>query len=206
MGTRHLIAVVCDGAYRIAQYGQWDGYPNGQGSDVLEFLRSVDVGEFRKRVRATRFTTDEERQAKWNAYLAAHHPKVDPQDQWVALDVSEGFGGQYPALSRDTGANILHLVLNGETELRDSLEFAADSLFCEWAYVIDLDANTFEVFKGFNQKPLADGERFAFLNAKRDGDYHPVRRVAAWPLNALPANRDAFIAACGPDDDEEAAE
>ena len=40
MGTRHLICVVSDNQYRIAQYGQWDGYPEGQGAAILEFLKS----------------------------------------------------------------------------------------------------------------------------------------------------------------------
>ena len=38
MGTRHMIAVVNNGKYRVAQYGQWDGYPSGQGVGVLGFL------------------------------------------------------------------------------------------------------------------------------------------------------------------------
>jgi len=29
MGTRHCIIAVCDGEHKIAQYGQWDGYPTG---------------------------------------------------------------------------------------------------------------------------------------------------------------------------------
>ena len=37
MGTRHLIAVMADGKYQVAQYGQWDGYPSGQGVSVLTF-------------------------------------------------------------------------------------------------------------------------------------------------------------------------
>ena len=39
MGTRHLTCVVKDGDYKVAQYGQWDGYPSGQGIDILTFLR-----------------------------------------------------------------------------------------------------------------------------------------------------------------------
>jgi hypothetical protein len=35
MGTRHLIAVQLGGEYRVAQYGQWDGYPDSAGIDVL---------------------------------------------------------------------------------------------------------------------------------------------------------------------------
>jgi len=39
MGTRNLTCVVSGGKYIIAQYGQWDGYPSGQGVTALEFLR-----------------------------------------------------------------------------------------------------------------------------------------------------------------------
>lgn len=31
MGTRNLTAVYLDGQYKVAQYGQWDGYPEGRG-------------------------------------------------------------------------------------------------------------------------------------------------------------------------------
>lgn len=31
MGTRNLTCVVLDGEFKVAQYGQWDGYPEGSG-------------------------------------------------------------------------------------------------------------------------------------------------------------------------------
>lgn len=39
MGTRHLICVFYQGRFVVAQYGQWDGYPEGQGVKILKFLR-----------------------------------------------------------------------------------------------------------------------------------------------------------------------
>ena len=39
MGTRHIIKVVKNGKTWVSQYGQWDGYPTGQGCDVIEFIR-----------------------------------------------------------------------------------------------------------------------------------------------------------------------
>ncbi len=35
MGTRHLIIVYYKGKYRIAQYGQWDGYPSGKQIEMV---------------------------------------------------------------------------------------------------------------------------------------------------------------------------
>lgn len=34
MGTRHLIKVKYKGEIKVSQYGQWDGYPDGQGLDI----------------------------------------------------------------------------------------------------------------------------------------------------------------------------
>ena len=43
MGTRHLIFIQLNGEYKLSQYGQWDGYLEGQGLDVLNFLRTIMV-------------------------------------------------------------------------------------------------------------------------------------------------------------------
>ena len=84
--------------------------------------------------------------------------------------------------------------------LQNDLDFAADSLFCEWAWVLDLDAGTFEGYEGFNRaNPLTEEDRFFFLNDKaekdhRDKQYHPVKLAAKWSLDNLPTDED-FLAA-----------
>lgn len=47
MGTRHLIAVCIDGKYPIAQYGQFDGYPEGAGVDILNILRTISLADLK---------------------------------------------------------------------------------------------------------------------------------------------------------------
>ena len=54
MGTRHLIIVKNEGEVKVAQYGQWDGYPDGVGTDIVNFLHNIrdpDLMEvFKRRV------------------------------------------------------------------------------------------------------------------------------------------------------------
>jgi hypothetical protein len=42
MGTRNLSMVIYDNKIKVAQYSQWDGYPTGNGSMILEFLNKED--------------------------------------------------------------------------------------------------------------------------------------------------------------------
>lgn len=191
MGTRNLTAVYIDGEYKIAQYGQWDGYPEGQGMTALNFARTIKESEdraaFAEKVRKCRFITEaeiEERNAKIRSAEIKNWPMV------------------WPELSRDTCAGILKMVAQSDDGLvlQNELDFAADSLFCEWAWVLDLDAGTFEGYEGFNQaNPLTEEDRFFFLNDKaekdhRDKQYHPVKLVAKWDLDNLPTDED-FLAA-----------
>ncbi len=89
--------------------------------------------------------------------------------------------------------NVSHEVLDMIAEsdsgitMQNHINFAADSLWCEWAYVLDLDLKSFEVFKGFNENPLSENCRFRFLSVERT-DYHPVCIVAQWDFEHLPAN------------------
>lgn len=184
MGTRNLTCVFLEGEYKIAQYGQWDGYPGGQGATALEFLRGLvadgKLGQFTDRVRATSQITLDEYKAMWVECGA------NPDADFVAWDVSRKFGSRYPHLSRDAGAKILAMVLEGTAnKLQRQVEFSGDSLFCEWCYVVDLDRGTFEVFKGFNKVPLLPGDRF-FGQPGDKSEYQPVRLVKSYRLDALP--------------------
>lgn len=191
MGTRHLIAVQLDGQYRIAQYGQWDGYPSGQGLNVLKFIRQMDRPKFEAALRACSFLTPEDIQ--------------DLNEKIKREGLAERWQRRWPELSRDAGSDILSMVDAAPAGLRlkNSISFAADSLFCEWAYVIDLDVGKLEVFTGFNKEPLAAGDRFALITCDdAHKDYRPVRKVGEWPLGDLPSD-DAFVKALEPQDDEE---
>lgn len=192
MGTRHLIGIILDGEVKVANYGQWDGYPSGQGVDVLKFLAKGITDDFREKVRGCSFISEEDLTAAW---VSCGMP---PGSEWVGLDVSEKFGKNFPHLSRDCGSDILDHIANSESGLqtRDSIAFAGDGLFCEWAYFVNLDDNTLEVYKGFSKEPVPEGQRFAYLNETVDTSgnsvYYPITLVKTYSLTKLPKS-DKFI-------------
>lgn len=180
MGTRNLTAVAIDNGYKVAQYCQWDGYPTGQGHTILEFLKTADLDTFKRQVREKTFYGT-------SAEIDAAYAKFS-NNGWMTFEQSKAFKeSEFGYLSRDTGAKVLEVVYNASDPvmLCDSIDFAKDSLFCEYAYVIDLNRDVLEVYIGFNKEPLEPGSRF-YTNEPKDDEYYPVRLFKEYSLHDLP--------------------
>ncbi|RMD63986.1 hypothetical protein D6833_04970 [Candidatus Parcubacteria bacterium] len=192
MGTRHVIAVVKDGEYKLANYGQWDGYPEGQSISILAHLRKLGRSRFEKGLERLRWATGEDYES-----MDAHIQKADVN----SMDFEERekwFEEHYPNLIRDTGADIIPFIESladrkeGEkVPVGNALEFVADCC-CEWVYVIDLDRNTLEVYNGhLRHRPIERSDRFFFLIDKVEeaGEY-PPKVTAVFSLDDLPTDEE----------------
>ena len=210
MGTRHLVCVVKDGAYKLAQYGQWDGYPSGKGVDILAFLgRAGDVERLRANIDRVVFVDNDGVKKIYLECGGKDHGGGD-----ISLDMTGAakLKRLYPGISRDNSSQVLEMIANlaeGTTfSTRNQVRFAGDGLFCEWAYVIDFDQNTFEIFRGFLPPPPADApnERFTApaLDLEKSGNsnYGPVRHVKTYPLDDLPTEETFLGDTEGKTDDE----
>ena len=177
MGTRGAIVLVANGEQK-AIYNHWDSYPSGLGVEMLNFTRKnkrrskafpAEVAAL-KPVPSTEPTADD-----FVKYAEFHDPGVDTGKSWYSL-------------LRHTQGDIPATLKAGLFEPSDS--FLADSLFCEWAYVIDCDNKVFEVYEGFQSEPHTMG-RFASMPSS--GGYCPVKLVAAFPFAELPTDAE-FLA------------
>jgi hypothetical protein len=186
MGTRNLTMVVHENKTKVAQYGQWDGYPEGNGLKVLTFLRGVKLDTFKEKLKNIRFMIEGD-----DKRLQEFMTSIGCPDGWMNEEQSGKYHKAFPYLSRDIGADILDLVYESESEimLRDSTNFAGDSLFCEWAYLVDLDKNKLEVYGGFNQRPLGKTQRFKDIPKSKDSsEYNPIRCIKKYDLDNLPTD------------------
>lgn len=145
MGTRNLTAVIKNGEPVIAQYGQWDGYPEGQGTTVYEFIKGAGVARLEANLDKAYWAGEDE--------LKAIYSKYQSEEGWMTMEEGKAFGEAYPSLSRDTCAEILEVVASASERvpLVNEMDFLQDTLFCEWAYVLDLDTRTLKVFGGSDE-------------------------------------------------------
>jgi hypothetical protein len=152
MGTRNLTMVILDKKTVVAQYGQWDGYPTGQGETIQKFLRTADLAKFKERLKDVH---EIDEQAVDN-FLE----EIGSNDGWLGDEQSKKFNSKFPGLSRDHGADILNLIYDGTvTKIRLREDFKKDSLFCEYWYAVNLDDETVTM----------NGKIFTFEDWKKEG-------------------------------------
>lgn len=179
MGTRGLMAFAVDGELK-GTYNHFDSYPSGLGQDLVDFIQENELDKVREQARALKVVSEDTPPTDGDiARLSAYHDS----------GVSTGSPREWYSLLRHTQGNAAATLESGV--IIDGNDFARDSLFCEWGYVIDLDSEMFEIYQGFQKEPHEEG-RFAHLEPIKDenyaiaGRYYPIKLVAAYSLREIP--------------------
>lgn len=198
MSTRGAFGIKVDGLYKIA-YNHSDSYLAGLGRDTaeqwLELRDRYGASTLREMGRKLRLVT--------TSYMIKPAALALARAEWQQIvDTTSKDDWRYkPAADcLDLGKSTTHwrVALNIEDKLTfafetgyiaDNFEFMAESLFCEWAYVVDLDAELYEIYRGFSKAPHRQGP-FAGVPLKKkewaSGEaYQPVRQIARLPIAAL---------------------
>ena len=129
MGTRGLTKVIYKNQVIVAQYGQWDHYPEGQGVTLFYTLQDSDVVKnFIKKIPQIYYPSDEQLDVIYKSVTG------DNPDE------------QVPSLTRNTGGEIFRVIAEWDDSpipiVRDEA-FEKDELFCEGVYTINLDTGFF---------------------------------------------------------------
>ena len=138
MGTRGLTKVIdANGVTKVAQYGQWDHYPSGQGANILNFLTEDFriVKKLEMALDKCEFVSDNRREILYAEY----------NNKYPVSDEMDRFSVMLPSFSRDTGSDILKVILYTPSvvHLTDESNFESDDLFCEGVYTINYQTREF---------------------------------------------------------------
>lgn len=189
MGTRHIISVKKDNQFKVFNYGQWDGYPAGQGKDILNLLSSQNIKKLSDNLEHVEYVSDAQYQQLWLNIGV----DLEACNGMVSMDKSDEFKDLYPQFSRDMGADIITYLIETEKPLLlpPSLGNGMVGTWCEWFYVIDLDENELAVF----DSPMFfyDGNEEVEIEEEKV-IYNRKKNVASFKLDDLPHEID-FLAA-----------
>ena len=204
MGTRGAFGVIIGEQEKIG-YNQFDSYPDGYGIENLSWLRAVDHTTVRRLATAAKVVSNDRRPSKEEQEFLA---------LYADTNVSEQSLEDWYCLLHKTHGSIDLMLQSGYIE--DCSSFPLDSLFCEWAYIVDLDEDVFEVYQGFVKgrptlgrwagRPTPEEDAANFQKhldwCEKEGrepwfpetaEYGAVGLIARWRLDALPSDEE-FLA------------
>ena len=134
MSTRGLTGFRVDGKLK-AMYNHSDSYPGGRGQEMVDLVRRIvadgKVAQMREMARDVIMVDEGDA----------------PQDEWRKVydkyydgSVNADRGTWYNLLRHLQGADIIEAVAEGRViHMIDDSEFLNDSLFCEYAYIVNVD-------------------------------------------------------------------
>ena len=175
MGTRGSVGVIYQEQEKLG-YNQFDSYPDGLGTNMLNFVSKINRedgwDEFKKSVAQLRNIEETE---------ITDNQIIEKYKKYSNLSVSEQkLSDPYCLFREIQGSDWLDEVYNGN--LQDfpfNNRFIKSSLFCDYAYIINLDTMKFEFYSGFQKIPQK-GNKFGDT-PNEDGDY-PCRLVGVFNL------------------------
>lgn len=177
MGTRGAYGFRIDGQDKVT-YNHFDSYPEWLGVRVVEFVRCTPREEMERIARDLVLVREAD---------VPTPEQVEECRAWTDLTVSSRSTTEWYCLLRKAQGN-LQAYREGLRYMTDNRDFLGDSLFCEWAYIINLDEGVLEVYRGF-QKGRDRNPRNRYRNLPKSEDgYYPVAMVAEFPLDAIPAD------------------
>lgn len=190
MGTRGAVGFRIDGADKLT-YNHFDSYPDALGRDFVKQVRElVKDAKLAEKVRAfSNIPEDTEPTAE----------DIERCKPYTNLNVSKQSTKDWYCLTRGAQGNLAAMLEVGKWELAN--EFIGESLFCEWAYILNLDDKTVEFYRGFNKDPKAPG-RYAHIIEKdhRAGrePYCGCKLLLTFPMDDIPQDWEKKVMkACG---------
>jgi len=172
MGTRGAWGFIKDGVEKVT-YNHYDSDPPYLGKSVVEFIQTCEKEkeDFQKLFSKIKLVdiskTPTKKEIERGVKLGLTIDTDKPDWYWFLHDMQDD----------------LH-ILRKVKRMIDNKTFLEDSLFCEYAYIINLDTNMLEIYQGFNKDPEAPG-RYAKRRGSENREYYGVALKDEIPLDTI---------------------
>jgi hypothetical protein len=170
MGTRGLYGFRKNGVDKLT-YNHWDSYPNCLGESMVKFCRETSIEEMNEIFDRIILVIEDSTPTK---------EQIDECSEFYNGGVSTGQIDEWYCLLRETQGNP-NVYKHGLRYMIDNQGFINDSLFCEYAYIINLDEECLEFYVGFQKEP---DEYNRYGTGNNDG-YYPCKLLKEYSLGEI---------------------
>ena len=168
MGTRGCYGFRKNGIDKLT-YNHYDSYPDYLGKIMVNFCKETSLDEMNE-IFDRLILVDEggkptpEQIEECKKYYDGSVSRQTPEDWYCLLRNAQGEPKEYK---------------NGLRYMTDANGFIKSSLWCEYAYIINLDTKKLEFWAGYQNTPDPDNR---YGTEKNDSGYYPCKMVAEYSL------------------------
>lgn len=171
MGTRGLYGMRKNEIDKTS-YNHFDSYPTGLGRDILNFIKNHSIEEMNSFYDRIIMVNEQAKPTEQEIKNCMDNNSVD-------LSVSNKSTDDWYCLLRELQGDLDALYKCNVAYMTNGSNFIKDSLFCEYAYIINLDTKCLEFYKGFQHNPQK-GNRYG--EKPNEDSYYPCALVAEIPI------------------------
>ena len=179
MGTRGTYGIRKNKEDKLT-YNHFDSYPSGLGEKIVEFIKKYSVEELNTLFDRLIIVNEDDKVSKY-IDTKEKYKEIIPflernKDFFSYTSDKANFNIKMDMYSflRHFQGDLEKYIENPEVNFLTSSEgFIKDSLMCEWGYIINLDTNALEVWKGFQSTPSPKNR----YGTKKDGEYYPCKMI-----------------------------
>jgi len=184
MGTRGAYGFRINGKDKIT-YNHYDSYPSYLGSSILGFIEETPIEDMKSIAEKITLIINQD--------AAPSEQDISRYKDFMDLEVSKQSEKDWYCLLRKAQGNLNIYKNPSFLHMIDNHDFLLDSLFCEWAYIINLDEKALEIYTGFNKNRHAKGRYASGKDPQSDKDYYGVALVVSIPLSALKEDKEGAV-------------
>ena len=181
MGTSSMMYIENQGSTVLSTLTSKDGGPRMEGRDLMAFLAvPSNVESIRLALKTCKFIPDQSVQVQ----------RIANGHEWELEYMAD-----HPDYTISTGVRLLEEMASNPRARRKVRSWSGDMRMNDWAYVVDLDEEVLEVYRGMNRIPPKDGERFYDGGGPDADGCYPFRKVAAFGFSD-PSSCSRFVEEC----------
>jgi len=194
MGTRGIYGFYRDGVDKLT-YNHFDSYPEELGKNIVSFIKETTITELNQIFDRIIMVEEDSIPNLIQVYEC---------EKYSDTSIGTGIITDWYCLLRNTQGD-LNPYKEGLLYMIEYSGFIKSSLFCEWGYIINLNDNILEIYRGFINKPNSSNNRYKddepyttddFTLVNQNGekthcpkkDYYSCEMIISFPLDNIPSD------------------